>query len=274
MTLISFNINGIRARLHQLETLLDKYRPTLVGLQETKVQDREFPEQAVRDLGYHPYYFGQKGHYGVALLTREPLEDVRYGFPGDDEDAQRRMIIGRLKDADGQPLTVLNGYFPQGENREHPVKFPAKRKFYEDLQRYLETEHDPAQQLAIMGDFNISSTDRDIGIGEQNRKRWLREGKTSFLPEERDWWQRLIDWGLVDTFRHRHPDTDDVFSWFDYRSRGFERDPRRGLRIDTVLATPPLLERLTDTGVDYDIRAMEKPSDHCPVWSRFDNLPS
>jgi len=274
MTLISFNINGIRARLHQLEELLGKYQPALVGLQETKVQDSEFPEQAVRDLGYHPYYHGQKGHYGVALLTREPLEDVQYGFPSDGEDAQRRMIIGRLRDADGQPLTVLNGYFPQGENREHPVKFPAKEKFYQDLQHYLETHHDAGEHLAIMGDFNISSTDRDIGIGEANRKRWLREGKTSFLPEERAWWQRLIDWGLEDTFRRRYPDTDDVFSWFDYRSRGFERDPRRGLRIDTVLATRPLAARLSDCGVDYEMRAMERPSDHCPVWSRFDNLPS
>lgn len=274
MTLISFNINGIRARLHQLEELLGKYKPTLVGLQETKVQDSEFPEQAIRDLGYHPYYHGQKGHYGVALLTREPLEDVQYGFPSDGEDAQRRMIIGRLRDADGQPLTVLNGYFPQGENREHPVKFPAKEKFYQDLQNYLENHHDANEKLAIMGDFNISSTDRDIGIGEANRKRWLREGKTSFLPEEREWWQRLIDWGLEDTFRRQYPDTDDVFSWFDYRSRGFERDPRRGLRIDTVLATRPLVERLTDCGVDYEMRAMERPSDHCPVWSRFDNLPS
>lgn len=272
MTLISFNINGIRARLHQLETVLDKYRPALLGLQETKVQDSEFPEHAVRDLGYHPYYFGQKGHYGVALITREPLEEVRYGFPGDDEDAQRRMIIGRLRDNQGRMVTVLNGYFPQGENREHPVKFPAKEKFYRDLQAYLEGHHSPDEQLAIMGDFNISSTDRDIGIGEDNRKRWLREGKTSFLPEEREWWQRLMGWGLTDTFRHRYPDTDDVFSWFDYRSKGFDRDPRRGLRIDTVLATAPLLEKLSDTGVDYDVRAMEKPSDHCPVWSRFENL--
>jgi len=274
MTLISFNINGIRARLHQLEELLGKYKPTLVGLQETKVQDSEFPEQAVRDLGYHPYYHGQKGHYGVALLTREPLEEVQYGFPSDGEDAQRRMIIGRLRDADGEPLTVLNGYFPQGENREHPVKFPAKEKFYQDLQNYLEHHHDANEKLAIMGDFNISSTDRDIGIGEANRKRWLREGKTSFLPEEREWWQRLIDWGLEDTFRRQYPDTDDVFSWFDYRSRGFERDPRRGLRIDTVLATKPLVARLADCGVDYEMRAMQRPSDHCPVWSRFDNLPS
>ena len=220
-------------------------------------------------MGYHPYYFGQKGHYGVALITREPLESVQYGFPSDEEDAQRRMIIGTLRHTDGSAITVLNGYFPQGENREHPTKFPAKEKFYQDLQQYLDSHHQPGEQVAVMGDFNISSTDRDIGIGEANRKRWLREGKTSFLPEEREWWQRLIDWGLTDTFRHQNPHTDDIFSWFDYRSRGFEREPRRGLRIDTVLATAPLLEKLDSTGVDYELRGMEKPSDHCPVWARF-----
>ena len=138
MTLISFNINGIRARLHQLQAVIDKYQPALIGLQETKVHDPEFPEQAVRDMGYHPYYFGQKGHYGVALITREPLESVQYGFPTDEDDAQRRMIIGTLKHRDGSLITVLNGYFPQGENREHPVKFPAKEKFYQDLQNYLD----------------------------------------------------------------------------------------------------------------------------------------
>jgi exodeoxyribonuclease-3 len=205
----------------------------------------------------------------VALITREPLESVQYGFPTDEEDAQRRMIIGTLKHSDGSLITVLNGYFPQGENREHPTKFPAKKKFYEDLQHYLINHHQPSDQVAVMGDFNISSTDLDIGIGEANRKRWLREGKTSFLPEEREWWERLVGWGLTDTYRHQNPSTDDVFSWFDYRSKGFDREPRRGLRIDTVLATQPLMAKLDTTGVDYDMRGMEKPSDHCPVWARF-----
>ena len=139
-------------------------------------------------------------------------------------------------------------------------------------------EHRPrafdGRENGTAGHRFVAAGEEQPRIGEANRKRWLREGKTSFLPEEREWWQRLIDWGLEDTFRCRYPDTDDVFSWFDYRSRGFERDPRRGLRIDTVLATKPLVERLTDCGVDYEMRAMERPSDHCPVWSRFDNLPS
>ena len=205
----------------------------------------------------------------MALITRDPLESVQYGFPTDEEDAQRRMIIGTLKHSDGSLITVLNGYFPQGESREHPTKFPAKKKFYDDLQQYLLNHHQPSDQVAVMGDFNIASTDLDIGIGEANRKRWLREGKTSFLPEEREWWERLVGWGLTDTYRHQNSSTDDVFSWFDYRSKGFDREPRRGLRIDTVLATQPLMAKLDTTGVDYDMRGMEKPSDHCPVWARF-----
>lgn len=97
-----------------------------------------------------------------------------------------------------------------------------------------------------MGDVNISPTDLDIGIGEDSRKRWLRTGKCSFLPEEREWMQRLLDWGLVDTFRTANPDTQDRFSWFDYRSKGF--DDNRGLRIDLLLASSPLAERCIETG--------------------------
>ncbi len=113
-----------------------------------------------------------------------------------------------------------------------------------------------------MGDMNISPTDLDIGIGEENRKRWLRTGKCSFLPEEREWMDRLMSWGLVDTFRHANPQTADRFSWFDYRSKGF--DDNRGLRIDLLLASQPLAECCVETGIDYEIRSMEKPSDHAP----------
>jgi exodeoxyribonuclease-3 len=103
-----------------------------------------------------------------------------------------------------------------------------------------------------------------------NAKRWLRTGKCSFLPEERAWLQRLKDWGLIDSYRHLHPETADRFSWFDYRSRGFEDDPKRGLRIDLILASKALAERCLESGIDYDIRSMEKPSDHAPIWTRFD----
>ncbi|GAA5523561.1 exodeoxyribonuclease III [Microbulbifer aestuariivivens] len=269
MKVVSFNVNSIRARLHQLEALVENHAPDIIGLQETKVTDEEFPVDAVRDLGYEVIFFGQKTHYGVAMLSRLPFLERQYGFPGDDAEAQRRLVAGKFDIGASEPLTVINGYFPQGENREHPTKFPAKRKYYADLSQYLDQHCKPEAPVLVIGDMNISPTDLDIGIGEPNRKRWLRDGKCSFLPEEREWLQKVEGWGLVDTFRQLHPETSDIFSWFDYRSRGFDREPKRGLRIDLILASQPLAGCCIDAGVDYDIRGMERPSDHAPVWAKF-----
>ncbi|CUA85172.1 exodeoxyribonuclease III [Pseudidiomarina woesei] len=267
MKVISFNINGIRARLHQLEALIAKHQPDIIGLQETKVHDEQFPQEAVEAMGYHVIFHGQKGHYGVALLSKKPLENPMLGFPNDGEEAQRRMIMGDYVSDNGERVRVLNGYFPQGESRDHPLKFPAKEKFYADLMTYLQTELKPEQPVIVMGDVNISHQDCDIGIGDDNAKRWLRTGKCSFLPEERAWLNTLLDWGLVDTYRQQHPDVTDQFSWFDYRSRGF--DDNRGLRIDLILATEKLAAQCTDSGIDYELRGIEKPSDHAPIWSVF-----
>ncbi|MFP8965295.1 exodeoxyribonuclease III [Pokkaliibacter sp. CJK22405] len=270
MNIISFNINGIRARLHQLEAIIELHQPDVIGLQEIKVADEQFPLSDVEKLGYHIYHHGQKGHYGVAFLSRFPAKSLQKGFPDDTEDAQKRMIIGTFVDANGIEATVLNGYFPQGEAVDHPVKFPAKRAFYSQLQNYLETQHHPDQNIIVMGDFNISPEDTDIGIGEPNRKRWLKTGKTSFQPEEREWYQRLMSWGFQDTWRMQNPDDNSWYSWFDYRSKGFEDEPKRGLRIDHILATPPMAAKLVGTGIDYVSRGMEKPSDHCPIWAKFE----
>lgn len=266
MKFISFNINGLRARPHQLEALIAKHQPDVLGLQEIKVADEEFPYDLVNHLGYHVFHHGQKGHYGVALLTKAKPLAVRKGFPSDTPDAQKRIIMADL-DTDFGTLTVINGYFPQGENRTHETKFPAKQQFYADLQHYLETAQLPTNPIVVMGDMNISPTDLDIGIGEPNRKRWLKEGKCSFLPEEREWLARLEHYGLVDTFRAQHPHAADRFSWFDYRSKGF--DDNRGLRIDLVMASQALAPHCVETGIDLDIRAMDKPSDHAPVWAVF-----
>lgn len=269
MRVVSFNVNGLRARLHQLEHVTKTLAPDIIGLQETKVTDAEFPLDDVKALGYDVHYHGQKGHYGVALLSKLPPVEVQKGFPWDDKKAQKRLILGRFKQGD-KTLTVINGYFPQGENRAHPEKFPNKERFYADLMRWLGEFATPQDCVLIMGDMNISSTDLDIGIGEDNRKRWLREGKCSFLPEERAWMDKLLGWGLTDAYRARYPETNDRFSWFDYRSKGFEREPKRGLRIDLILATSPLMNKLKDAGIDYETRSMEKPSDHAPVWTDFD----
>ncbi len=187
MKFVSFNINGLRARPHQLEAIVEKHQPDVIGLQEHKVHDDMFPLEEVAKLGYNVFYHGQKGHYGrrvLALLTKETPIAVRRGFPGDDEEAQRRIIMAEIPSPLGN-VTVINGYFPQGESRDHPIKFPAKAQFYQNLQNYLETELKRENPVLIMGDMNISPGDLDIGIGEENRKRWLRTGKCSFLPEER-----------------------------------------------------------------------------------------
>jgi exodeoxyribonuclease-3 len=229
MKIVSFNINGLRARPHQLAALIEKHQPDVIGLQETKVHDDQFPLEEVRALGYHVYFHGQKGHYGVAMLSRKEPIAIHKGFATDEEDAQRRFIWGTFADANGVPVTIMNGYFPQG-------------------------------------DVNISPEDCDIGIGPDNMKRWLKTGKCSFLPEEREWMARLKNWGLTDSYRHLNPDVTDMFSWFDYRSRGFEDEPKRGLRIDVILASHGLLPRVKAAGVDYELRGMEKPSDHAPIW--------
>ncbi|XOV78377.1 MAG: exodeoxyribonuclease III [Aestuariibacter sp.] len=268
MKYISFNINGLRARLHQLSALIDKHQPDIIGLQETKVHDDMFPLSDVEGLGYHVYYFGQKGHYGVALMSKKPLQDVQYGFPTDEVDAQRRMIMGTVHDEQGNKVRVLNGYFPQGESQDHETKFPAKRKFYQDLMQYLDDFHTPDENIIVMGDMNISHKDNDIGIGEPNRKRWLKTGKCSFLPEERDWLETLFSWGFHDSYRELEPETEDKFSWFDYRSRGF--DDNRGLRIDLILATASMRQQLNEAGIDYELRGIEKPSDHAPIWASYE----
>ncbi len=268
--IVSFNTNGIRTRQHQLEALKQKYNPDIIGIQESKVQDDDFPLDMISELGYTPHFFGQKTHYGVAMLSKQAPISVQKGFPSDQEDAQRRMICASYGLDDGTELTVINGYFPQGEERGHPTKFPAKEKFYSDLMNYLDDNFTPDDKLLVIGDMNIAPVDSDIGIGPDNAKRWLRTGKCSFLPEEREWMQRLQEWGLEDTFRKHYPDVNDQFSWFDYRSRGFDKEPKHGLRIDLIMATTTLSARCVDAGIAYDIRAMERPSDHCPIWAEFE----
>ncbi len=267
MKVISFNINGLRARLHQLQALIDSHDPDVIGLQEIKVHDEAFPVKDIEAMGYHVEFHGQKAHYGVALLSKKAPLNIQKGFPTDNEDHQKRMIIGQYQSESGKVVTVLNGYFPQGENINHETKFPYKRAFYQDLMTYLTGHHSNDEALVVMGDINISPTDIDIGIGEQNAKRWLKTGKCSFQPEEREWLSTLLDWGLEDTFRRLYPETTEKYSWFDYRSRGF--DDNRGLRIDVILATPSLAATTTDAGIDYELRGIEKPSDHAPIWTTF-----
>ncbi|XOB66461.1 exodeoxyribonuclease III [Deferribacteres bacterium DY0037] len=266
MKVVTFNVNSIRTRIHQLEKLIEKHSPDIIGLQETKVRDEEFPVEEISRLGYHVEFHGQKTHYGVAVMSKEKPVLVQKGFPSDDSEAQRRLIM-----CDFGSVKFINGYFPQGESRTHPVKFQAKAKFYSDLLAYLNTSFSVDDNVLLVGDMNVAPTDYDIGISPDSVKRWLKQGKTSFLPEEREWIKNFADWGLTDVYRKIKPESDEFMSWFDYRSKGFERDPKSGLRIDHIMATEALADCCVDCGIDYEIRGMEKPSDHAPVWADFQN---
>ena len=265
MKIVSFNINSVRARPHQLEHIRDHLDPDVIGLQETKVHDDEFPEELINEIGYHCEFWGQKGHYGVALLSKErPLDTVK-GFIKDTSEDQKRFIQGQYK-YKGKSIFILNGYFPQGENRSHESKFPKKIKYYKDLKSHIKKLQKANQNIIVMGDFNVAPTDKDIGIGDANAKRWLREGKCAFLPEEIEMWNSIKNLGFVDSWRIENPDESSIYSWFDYRSRMFDDNPKRGLRIDHIMVSDNLKKMIKLTGIDYDARAMEKPSDHCPVW--------
>lgn len=268
MRIISFNVNGLRARLHQLQAVIDQHNPDIIGLQETKVSNEEFPMEAVNAMGYQVDIHGQKGHYGVALLSKIPAARVTRGYPTDNEESQRRMIHGEYR-VKGETLHIINGYFPQGEGRAHPTKFPAKQKFYADILAYLQDNFSTQDLVVVMGDMNVAAEDIDVGIKPENAKRWLKTGKCAFLPEEREWLQRLRDWGLQDSFRSMNPEDNRSYSWFDYRSRGYEQDPKRGLRIDLILASDAAMQLLQKTGIDFEARSSEKPSDHCPIWADF-----
>lgn len=265
MKIISFNINSVRARPHQLEYIRDNLDPDVIGLQETKVHDDEFPVELINEIGYHSEYWGQKGHYGVALLSKKkPLEVVK-GFAKDKAEDQKRFIQGKYK-FNNNEIYILNGYFPQGENRNHESKFPKKVKFYKDLRAHIKKLQKSSSNIIVMGDFNVAPEDKDIGIGETNAKRWLREGKCAFLPEEIEMWDSIKDLGFVDSWRKQNPNETSIFSWFDYRSRMFDDNPKRGLRIDHILVSKSLEKLIKATGIDYSTRAMIKPSDHCPAW--------
>ena len=265
MRIVSFNINSIRARPHQLIHLRDTLDPDVIGLQETKVNDPDFPLEVIEEIGYHPEYWGQKGHYGVAFLSKKkPIKTIK-GFKKDTEEDQKRFIECTFS-SNGNEITIMSGYFPQGENINHETKFPKKIKYYDDLNSHIKTLKRKQKNLIIMGDFNVAPEDIDIGIGPENMKRWLRDGKTSFQPQEREMWNSIKDIGFIDSWRLKYPDESSIYSWFDYRSKMFDDDPKRGLRIDHILVSDNLKGSIKDVGIDYDSRALEKPSDHCPVW--------
>jgi len=256
MRIATWNVNGLRARLDYILHWLRSRAPDVVGLQELKATDDEFPVEAFEELGYQVATHGQKGWNGVAIASRRPVEVERLGLPGQ-ESAGARLIQART--AEG--FTFATVYCPNGKDLDHP-DFPRKLAWYDGLIEYLAGELGDA--FVLGGDFNIVPAPLDCWRGE------AADGAIFCTAEERRRYQRLLDLGLADLYRHLHPD-EQCFSWWDYRGGAFHRG--MGLRIDMLLGTPAVARRLRGATVDREYRYKKDgliSSDHAPVYADLD----
>jgi exodeoxyribonuclease-3 len=248
--LVTWNVNSIRQRLERLLALLARHAPDVVCLQETKTTDADFPAEALREAGYASVFSGQKSYNGVAILARGELADVTRGFRDGGDDEQARLIAATI---DG--VRVISAYVPNGQS-VGSEKYAYKLEWLERLRKLLDREGDAAQPLALVGDFNVAPADADV----HDPAAW--RGQVLVSEPEREALRHVLDYGLVDAFRDRHPDKV-AFTWWDYRMLGFPKN--HGLRIDHMLMTRPLAARLEDVVIDRDERKGKSPSDHAPV---------
>lgn len=254
LTIVTWNVNSLRARMEHLIRWLAEHSPDVVCLQETKVPDELFPLQPLEEAGYQVAFAGQKTYNGVAILSRAPIEQVRIGFEGDNSEEQKRLIAASIGG-----VWVVNAYVPQGSAVDSP-KFAYKLEFLKKLRGYLEAHHDPAENAVLLGDLNVAPHPADVFDAEE------MEGEVGFHPSERAGLAEIRDWGFEDLFRRFQPNPGH-YSWWDYRQGAFRRN--RGLRIDHVWATAPLAERSEGCWIDREERSREKASDHAPVVATF-----
>jgi exodeoxyribonuclease III len=250
MKIASWNVNSLNVRLPHLEEWLKLRQPDVVVLQETKMEDSKFPDDALAALGYRSVFIGQKTYNGVAILSRESASDVQIGIPGF-EDEQKRVIAATVKGVRIVNLYVVNG---QDVGTE---KYDYKLRWLDAVHAWLNEEIRRHPNLAVLGDFNIAPDDRDV----HDPKVWNDECILT-STKERAAYKRLLDLGLHDSFR-LHNDEAGHFSWWDYRAGGFQRN--HGLRIDLILLSDALEAKCTSSTIDREPRTWERPSDHAPV---------
>lgn len=248
----TFNVNSIKSRLPALLRWLDETRPHIVCLQELKSVDVAFPAPELRAAGYHAVWHGQSRWNGVAILARgvQPVERRR-GLAGDAGDDQSRYI-----EAEVSGLVVGCLYLPNGNPAPGP-KFDYKLKWFERLKKHGKALLKAGVPTVLAGDFNVMPTDLDVYAPERWRKDAL------FRPEVRKAYADLLAQGWTDSLRTLHPD-ERIYTFWDYFRNHFDRDA--GLRIDHLLLSPDLAPRLRAAGVDREVRARDKPSDHAPTW--------
>jgi len=251
MIVATWNVNSVRSRLPRILSWLERRRPMVACLQETKVVDENFPHADFEAAGYQVAVFGQKTYNGVAVLSRHQITSITRNLPSDPPDADRRLLHVRTGD-----IHVINIYAPNGREIGHPM-YEYKLDWYARLNRYLRQTFSPEDPVLLGGDFNIAPADMDVW----DPARWRDQNMSS--PAERQVFSQLLDWGLTDSIRALHP-AEPLFTWWDYRQGAFHRG--WGLRIDHILLSPPLADRCRTAAVEREERKGEKPSDHAPVY--------
>lgn len=252
----TYNANSIRARLKLLLDWLAREKPDVLCIQETKVQDVDFPQKPIRDAGYHVAFAGQKAHAGVAILSQKELCEVDAGFDDGGEPDAPRLIRGMIGN-----VTVVNTYVPQGRSpdSEH---FAYKLAWFERLRAFFARHYTPDDPLLWMGDFNVAT--EPIDVYDPDRL----EGHVDYHPEARAALEHVRAWGFVDVFRLHHPGETGQYTYYDYRARNpIERGI--GWRVDHIWATEGLARQSTAAWIDVDARRAERPSDHTFLVAEF-----
>ncbi|WP_419757552.1 exodeoxyribonuclease III [Acidisoma sp.] len=252
MKIATFNVNGINGRLPVLLRWLAEATPDVVCLQELKAPDDKFPEAALRDAGYGAIWLGQKAWNGVALLARgqQPVE-TRRGLAGEADDTHSRYIEGAVN---GIIIGCL--YLPNGNPAPGP-KFDYKLRWFSRFVSHAATMLATGLPVILAGDYNVMPTELDVYKPE----RWVNDAL--FRPEVRACFQQLLAQGWTDAVRTLHPG-ETIYTFWDYFRNAYGRDA--GLRLDHLLLSPALKERLLGAGVDSAVRGWDKASDHAPTW--------
>ncbi|MEO3997783.1 exodeoxyribonuclease III [Mesorhizobium sp. CAU 1732] len=256
MKIATFNINNVNRRLPNLLDWLDEAHPDVVCLQELKAADDAFPHEALKEAGYDAVWKGQRTWNGVAILSRigEPVL-TRTILPGDRSDIQSRYIEAAVNG-----VLVASIYAPNGNPQPGP-KFDYKLGWLSRLARHATALRRTGAPVVLAGDFNVAPTDLDI----YPTRSW--DDDALIQPESRAAFRTLLGRSWTDAIRHRHGG-DRIYTFWDYKRQRWPRDA--GLRLDHLLLSPNLRDRLTDAGVDRDVRGRDGASDHAPAWVTLD----
>jgi|SRR5436190_448416 len=254
MRIVSWNINSLRKRQDRLFAWLEATKPDIVCLQETKCTDDQFPALGLKAAGYCAAYHGEKSYNGVAILSKSNLHDVRPSLCDEVIDPQARVIAATV-----DRVRVFSIYAPNGQ-AVGSAPYEYKLQWYRRLRDCIAKEK--AGEVVVCGDFNVAPENIDVYDAD------LWRGAIMCSDRERAAFQELCEIGLRDTLRIHHKEGE-LFSWWDYQMRGFERN--RGLRIDAILASEQLATRCCASGIDVEMRKGKEPSDHAPVWAEFES---